>query len=50
MNIIPHLAEAIRGGRLEEAAARLGYIAQEESEAHRALSEIAGKLSYREAR
>jgi hypothetical protein len=42
MEIIPHLAGAIRGGRLEEAAAHIGRIAQEESEAHRALSEIAG--------
>ena len=50
MEIIPHLAPAIRGGRLEEVAAHLGRIAEEESEAHRAPSEIAGKSSYREAR
>jgi hypothetical protein len=40
MEIISYLAEAIRGGRLEEAAAHIGRLAQEESEAHWALSEM----------
>jgi hypothetical protein len=46
MNIIPHPAQAIRSGRLK--AAHIGHIAQEDSEAHPALSQVAGASSYRE--
>lgn len=42
MAIIPQLAGAIRGDRLEEAAAHVRRIAQEETEAYTALNELVG--------
>jgi hypothetical protein len=42
MAIIPPLAEAIRQGYLEEAAAHISRIAQEEVEAYRELSQVVG--------
>ncbi len=44
MEIIPQLAEAIGQGRLDEAAAHIGHIAQEETEAFGALSEMVEAL------
>jgi hypothetical protein len=42
MATIPPLAEAIRQGYLEAAAAHIGRIAQEEAEAYRELSQVVG--------
>jgi hypothetical protein len=42
MSIIPPLAKAIRQGYLEEAAAHIGRIAQEEAEAYKELSQGVG--------
>jgi hypothetical protein len=40
MATVPLLAEAIRQGHLEEAAAQIGHIAEQESQAYAELSEI----------
>lgn len=42
MELVSHLAEAIRQGHLEEAAANVRCITQEETEAYKALSEMLG--------
>jgi hypothetical protein len=43
MDIIPCLAEAIRGHNLEKAAAYVGRIAHEESQAYTELSNVVGE-------
>jgi hypothetical protein len=45
MALIPQLAEAIRQGHLEEAAAHIGCIARAEAEAYAELRELVGDLS-----